>query len=86
MVSYYYLYIIFLAIGIAISLYLTYRLWKIRKTPGTSNLLFAIFCVAFWSFASIFEVILKDYTYKLAAAKAEYLGISFLALSIFSFA
>ena len=86
MVSDYYLYIIFLVIGIVISLYLTFRLWKIRNTPGTYNLLFAIFCVAFWSFASIFEVALTNYTYKLAAAKAEYLGISFLALSILSFA
>ena len=86
MVLYYYLYIIFLAIGIVVSLYLTDHLWNIRKTPGSISLLFAIFCVVFWSFASIFEVALKIYTYKLAAAKAEYLGISFLALSIFSFA
>jgi PAS domain S-box-containing protein len=82
----YYLYIIFLAIGVVISVYLTARLWKIRKTPGTINLLFVIFCVAVWSFASIFEVMLRDKTYKLIAAKAEYLGISFLAISIFSFA
>lgn len=83
---YYYLYIIFLAIGIAISLFLAFHLWKIRKTPGAINLLFAIFCVAFWSFASIFEIALTDYALKLVATKAEYLGISFLALSIFSFA
>jgi PAS domain S-box-containing protein len=86
MVLNYYIYIIFLAIGIAISLYLTFRLLKIRKTPGTYNLLFAIFCVAFWSLACIFEIALKNPTLKLAATKAEYLGISFLALSIFSFA
>jgi PAS domain S-box-containing protein len=86
MVLDYYLYMIFLAIGIVISLYLTVRLWKIRKTPGTYNLLFALFCVAFWSLASIFEVALNEYPLKLAATKSEYLGISFLALSIFSFA
>ena len=86
MVLYYYIYIIFLAIGIAISFYLGFRLWKIRKTPGAYNLLWAVFCVAFWSLAAIFEVALEDYTLKLAWTKAEYLGISFLALSIFSFA
>jgi len=86
MVLDYYIYTIFLAIGIVISLYLTFRLWKIRKTPGTNNLLFALFCVAFWSLGSIFEVVLRNPAIKLAAAKAEYLGISFLALSIFSFA
>ena len=83
---YYYLYILFLALGIAISIYLAVRLWKIRKTPGTIYLLFAIFCVALWSFSSIFEVALQDYTLKLIAAKAEYLGISFLAFFIFTFA
>jgi len=86
MVLYYYLFIIFLAIGIVISLFLTFRLWKIRTSPGTASLLIALFCVAFWSFASIFEVALQVYSLKLVAAKAEYLGISFLAFSIFSFA
>ena len=86
MVLYYYLYIILLAIGIAVSLFVAFLLLKIRRTPGTYNLLFALFCVASWSFANILEVALEDDTLKLAAAKAEYFGISFLALSIFSFA
>ena len=86
MVLYYYLYIILLAIGIAVSLFVAFLLLKIRRTPGTYYLLFALFCVASWSFANILEVALEDDTLKLAAAKAEYLGISFLALSIFSFA
>ena len=86
MLTYYYLYIIFLAIGIAFSIYLIARLWKIRKTAGTYSLIGALFCVGFWSLASIFEVGLENYSLKLAATKAEYLGISFLALSIFSFA
>jgi PAS domain S-box-containing protein len=85
-VLYYYLYIIFLAIGIFVSLFLFARLWKIRKTPGAINLLFTIFCVAFWSFANIWEIAIPSFSFKLVAAKAEYLGISFLALSIFSFA
>jgi len=82
----YFLYIIFLIIGITVSLYLIYRLWKNRRTQGTSNLLFALFCVSFWSLSSVFEVGLQDYFSKLIAAKAEYLGISYLGLAIFSFA
>ncbi len=86
MVLDYYIYILFLVVGVTFSIYLISRLWKVRNTPGSYNLIWALLCVAIWSFGSIFEVALENPTLKLTSAKAEYLGISFLALSIFSFA
>ncbi len=82
---YYYIYIAFLIIGIAVSSYLIARLWTIRKTPGAPHLIWAIACVAIWSFTYIFEIALENPIEKNAWLKAEYLGIPFVTLAIFTF-
>lgn len=85
MMLFYYIYITFLIVGIAISCYLIARLWTIRKMPGANYLIWATFCVAIWSFAYIFEVALVDRQEKILWAKAEYLGIPYVTLAIFAF-
>ncbi len=79
------LYIVFLAIGIIISIYLISRLWIIRETPGAKNLIWTISCITIWSFAYIFEISIRSYTLKAICLRIEYLGISFAALALFTF-
>ncbi|MGB8214980.1 MAG: histidine kinase N-terminal 7TM domain-containing protein, partial [Anaerolineales bacterium] len=81
----YYIYITFLIIGIIISCYLIARLWIVRKTPGATHLIWALACVAIWSFTYIFEIALSNPAGKVAWLKAEYLGIPFVCLAIFTF-
>ena len=86
MALHYYPYIIFLIIGIVISIYLIARMWAVRKMPGAYHLIWAILCVAVWSFAYIFEILLPDPALKIAWLKLEYLGIPFVSAAIFTFA
>ena len=83
---YYYLYIVFLIIGIGISVYLITKLWTLRKTPGAYNLIWAMASVVWWSFAYIFEILFGQFQIKNAWSKSEYLGIPFVAVALFTFA
>ena len=83
--SFYYFYILFLLVGIGISVYLIARLWSIRKTPGAYSLIWGVASVLIWSFAYCFEIMIDSLPLKLAWSKTEYLGIPFVAVAIFSF-
>jgi PAS domain S-box-containing protein len=85
MAGYYGLYVVFLAIGIAISLYLIARLWMVNEALGAKNLIWAILCITIWSFGYIFEITEKTLALKTFFLKVEDLGISFAALAIFTF-
>jgi PAS domain S-box-containing protein len=86
MSTYYSLYLDGLFFGIVIALYLIIRLWGLIKTPGANYLIGVIWCVVIWSFAYILEISLKDFTLKSIFSVITYLGISFLPLTLFSFA
>src|SRR5512140_2466840 len=81
----YYPFIIFLGVGIAISLYLIARLWVIRERVGANFLIWAVAAVVIWSGGYILEIISTTYPTKLFWSGVEYLGIPFLPLALFCF-
>ncbi len=81
----YYPFIIFLGVGIGISLYLIARLWVIRERVGANFLIWAVTCVTVWSIGYILEIAGADFGTKVFWSGVEYLGIPFLPLAIFCF-
>ncbi len=82
---YFYIYITFLVLGFALSIYLVARLWTVRKTPSAYYLIWAIISVAIWSISYAFEIALENPIDKVFWLKTEYLGIPFVSLAIFAF-
>ncbi len=78
-------FILFLGVGIAISLYTIARLWVIHERAGADYLIWAVACVVVWSLGNIFEIISTTLPLKLFWTKVEYLGIPFVSLAIFCF-
>lgn len=84
--AYFYTYIALTIASLGISVYILSRLWRIRKSPGATSLMWTIHCILVWSVAYVFEVSLPTQPLKYIALKAEYLGIPFISLAVFTFA
>lgn len=62
------------------------RLWQLRKSPGASGLMMAVFFVAIWSLAYIMEISALPMGEKIFWAKVQFIGIPFAPIGLFIFA
>lgn len=81
----YFLFISLTAVSFGVSIYILAMLWRIRKSPGAVSLMWTIHCVLIWSLAYVLEISLPTLDLKYLALKAQYLGIPFISLAIFTF-
>lgn len=81
----YLLYLSLTVVSFGVSVYMLATLWRIRKSPGAVNLMWTIHCILIWSLGYLLEISLPTLELKYLALKAQYLGIPFIALAIFTF-
>lgn len=81
----YLLYLSLTVVSFGVSVYMLATLWRIRKSPGAVSLMWTIYCILIWSLGYLLEISLPTLELKYLALKAQYLGIPFIALAIFTF-
>ncbi len=80
-----FLFIVFMAVSTATGILLLARVWKVRREPGAYSLMGSILCLVIWTFTYALEIASTDIGVKTFWLKAEYIGIPFISLAIFSF-
>lgn len=86
MEQFYQIYIGILVFSAIVSAAMLSRLWPMRRTPGTTGLMLAIFFVAFWSLAYIMEISALPMAGKIFWAKVQFIAIPFAPVGLFTFA
>lgn len=81
----YQVYIVILVFSALISAAMLARLWPLRRSPGASGLIAAVFFVTLWSLAYIMEISTLALADKIFWAKVQFIGIPFAPIGLFIF-